>query len=327
MGIFTYLSKLLLSKRLNNIFLFKKNAAKDQVKILKLLLKFGEKTDYGSRFKFDKISNYQDFNKHVPVVNYEEFFPEIQKTLKGKNNNICPGSIKWFAKSSGTTNDKSKFIPVSDISLKDNHFKAGKDLLSCYLNNNKSSKLFDGRSLALGGSKQITPFDDNQMIFTGEAEVPPYKPPEPKIPETPKVEPPVVPKAEVFICPTREQELKNPVGKILEGNKKIVAYEQVGKECLMVTEDLTIPDQIIGNIPNAGTVTTTASIAVVATTSALLAKPFADLLLRVVKPTVKKVIKKIASLRGKNVKNESVRERRSEQRQRNSAIRKLKGKE
>ena len=128
MGIFTYLSKLLLSKRLNNIFLFKKNAAKDQVKILKLLLKFGEKTDYGSRFKFDKISNYQEFNKHVPVVNYEEFFPEIQKTLKGQNNNICPGSVKWFAKSSGTTNDKSKFIPVSDKSLKDNHFKAGKDL-------------------------------------------------------------------------------------------------------------------------------------------------------------------------------------------------------
>ena len=102
----------------------------------------------------------------MPVVNYEEFFPEIQKTLKGQNNNICPGSVKWFAKSSGTTNDKSKFIPVSDKSLKDNHFKAGKDLLSCYLNNNKSSKLFDGRSLALGGSKQITPFDDNQMIFT-----------------------------------------------------------------------------------------------------------------------------------------------------------------
>ena len=168
MGIFTYLSKFLLSKRLNNIFLFKKNATKDQVKILKLLLKFGEKTNYGSRFKFDKISNYQEFNKHVPVVSYEEFYPEIQKTLKGKSNNICPGSIKWFAKSSGTTNDKSKFIPVSDISLKDNHFKAGKDLLCSYLNNKKSSKLFDGRSLALGGSKQITPFDDNQMIFTGD---------------------------------------------------------------------------------------------------------------------------------------------------------------
>ena len=138
-------------------------------------------------------------------------------------------------------------------------------------------------------------YEPDQMIFTGEAEVPPYKPPEPEVPETPEVSAPVIPKEEVFVCPTREQELKNPVGKILEGNKKIVRYEQVGKECLMVTEKLTIPDQIIGNIPNAGMVTTTASIAVVATTSALLAKPVADLLLKVVSSTKKKVLKKIAS--------------------------------
>ena len=95
----------------------------------------------------------------------------------------------------------------------------------------------------------------------------------------------------------------------------------------MVTEQLSIPDQIIGNIPNAGAVTTTASIAVVATTSALLAKPLADLLLKVVKPTVKKVIKKIAVLRGKKTQTESVFERRQEQKVRNHAIRKLKGKE
>jgi len=170
-------------------------------------------------------------------------------------------------------------------------------------------------------------YEPDQMIFTGEAEVPPYKPPEPEVPETPEVSAPVIPKEEVFVCPTREQELKNPVGKILEGNKKIVRYEQVGKECLMVTEKLTIPDQIIGNIPNAGMVTTTASIAVVATTSALLAKPVADLLLKVVKPTVKKVLKKIATLRGKSPKVESLKERRGQQRIRNKAIRILKGRE
>ena len=91
----------------------------------------------------------------------------------------------------------------------------------------------------------------------------------------------------------------------------------------MVTENLSIPDQIVQNIPNPGVVTTTASIAVVATTSALLAKPLADLLLKVVKPTVKKVIKKIAAIRGKEVKVESVRDRRDEQRQRSAAIRAL----
>ena len=172
-------------------------------------------------------------------------------------------------------------------------------------------------------------YEPDQMVFTREAEVPKVKPPE--APKTPEVKAPetIVPPAETvkIECPTREQELKNPVGKILQGNKKITGYELVGKECLMVTEDLSIPDQIIGNIPNAGMVTTTASIAVVATTSALLAKPVADLLLKVVKPTVKKVLKKIASLRGKKSQVESVAERRDQQRIRNKAIRILKGKE
>ena len=151
---------------------------------------------------------------------------------------------------------------------------------------------------------------------------PPVNPPKPKVPETktPAVPKNAAPKAE---CPTREQQLKNPVGKILEGNKKVVGYEVVGKECLMVTEKLTIPDQIISNVPNAGAVTATASIAVVATTSALLAKPLADLLLKVVKPTVKKILKKVATLRGKKIPTLSSSERQAEQRQRNRAVKEL----
>jgi hypothetical protein len=151
---------------------------------------------------------------------------------------------------------------------------------------------------------------------------PPVNPPKPKVPETktPAVPKNTAPKTE---CPTREQQLKNPVGKILEGNKKVVGYEVVGKECLMVTEKLTIPDQIISNVPNAGAVTATASIAVVATTSALLAKPLADLLLKVVKPTVKKVLKKVATLRGKKIPTLSSSERQAEQRQRNRAVKEL----
>ena len=128
-------------------------------------------------------------------------------------------------------------------------------------------------------------------------------------------------------CPSRAQELKNPVGKIVEGNRKIVAYETVGKECLPVFETLSIPDQIVQNIPSAGMVTTTASIAVVATSSALLAKPLVDLLLKAVKPAVKKVMKKVAALRGKKTPVESVKDRRDQQRIRSHAIRKLKGKE
>ena len=168
-------------------------------------------------------------------------------------------------------------------------------------------------------------YDANKIKLEQEPPPPPaYK--APPAPEAPETKTPAVPKTtepEIPQCPTREQQLKNPVGKILEGNKKITGYELVGKECLMVTEQLSIPDQIIGNIPNAGSVTTTASIAVVATTSALLAKPLADLLLKVVKPTVKKVMKKIATLRGKKIPVQSSRERIAEQRQRNQAVKAL----
>ena len=172
-------------------------------------------------------------------------------------------------------------------------------------------------------------YEPERIVPTTEAPVPKTESPDkptPEVPKAPEVKPPPVNTAKID-CPTREQELKNPVGKILKGNEKITGYELVGKECLMVTEKLSIPDQIIGNIPNAGAITTTASIAVVATTSALVAKPFADLLLRVVKPTVKKIIKKIAAIRGKKTPTLSVRDRRDQQRLYSHALRKLKGKE
>ena len=171
-------------------------------------------------------------------------------------------------------------------------------------------------------------YDPNKLEITTKAPPPPaYKPPEaPAAPEAPA---PQVPKTEAPMpeCPSRAQQLKDPVGKIVEGNRKLVAYEMVGKECLPVFEELSIPDQIVENIPSPGMVTTTASIAVVATSSALLAKPLVDLLLKAVKPAVKKVMKKIAALRGKKIPPQSVREKQAEQRVRNHAIRKLKGKE
>ena len=173
------------------------------------------------------------------------------------------------------------------------------------------------------GTPNYSPLDYDPRrleVTTTSQPPPPYKPPESKPPETPKANtdtPPPPPPAE---CPTREQQLKNPVGKILENNKKIVRYETVGKECLPVFDNLNVPDQIIANLPSPGAVTVTASIAVVATTSALLAKPLADLLLKVVKPVTKKVVKKIATLRGKNPPVLSATERKSEQRDRNRAI-------
>ena len=181
-------------------------------------------------------------------------------------------------------------------------------------------------TLCDAGTPSYSPidYDANKIKLEQEPPKPPaYK--APPAPEAPETKTPEVPKTEAPMpdCPSRAQQLKDPVGKIVEGNKKIVAYEQVGKECLPVFETLSIPDQIVQNIPSAGMVTTTASIAVVATSSALLAKPLADLLLKVVKPVVKKVLKKVATLRGKKIPPQSVSERTAEQRQRNQAVKTL----
>ena len=176
------------------------------------------------------------------------------------------------------------------------------------------------------GTPSYSPLDYDPRrleITTTSPPPPPYKPPDTKPPAAPDSQSPPPPPPSKAECPSRAQELKNPVGKILEGNKKITGYETVGKECLPVFENLNIPDQIVQNIPSAGMITVTASIAVVATTSALLAKPLADLLLKVVKPVTKKVVKKIAALRGKKIPPQSVSEKIAEQRQRNQAVKTL----
>ena len=179
------------------------------------------------------------------------------------------------------------------------------------------------------GIPSFDPLDYNkdELEFEYEPQVPKVAPPE-KPEVTPPAATPDTGRAVTVNCPTEAQELKEPVGTLVDGGtKKITEYRLVGKECIPVKADIKIPDQIIQAIPSAGSVTTTASIAVVATTSALLAKPLADLLLKVVKPTVKKVIKKIAAIRGKSSPVESVKDRRDQQRIRSHAIRKLKGKE
>jgi hypothetical protein len=170
-------------------------------------------------------------------------------------------------------------------------------------------------------------YDPNKLDITREvrdnsAPVPPYKPPEPKTPKT------KAPKREVKKpdCPSDIQALQEPVGKVI-GDEIVVEHRLVPQGnswvCVTVKKEIDIPTQIIESIPSAGAVTATASIAVVATTSALLAKPLADLLLKAVKPTVKKVLKKIAALRGKKIPVQSLRERVAEQRQRNHALKLL----
>ena len=146
-------------------------------------------------------------------------------------------------------------------------------------------------------------------------------------PEVPKTEgPPVVPPSTAKVeCPTQEQLSKEPIGFLFDsGRKEVTGYRLEGTQCIREVRDVSIVQQALNGLPPTGTVITTGGIAVVATTSALLAKPFADILLKVIKPTVKKVLKKIATIRGKQMKILSVEERRAEQRDRNQAIAKLK---
>lgn len=127
------------------------------------LLNFAEDTEIGKTFGFTNIETYETFASRVPIVTYEELEPIITRTRKGEQNLFWPTEIRWFAKSSGTTNAKSKFIPVSSEALEDCHYKSGKDLLCLYLNNNPNSELFTGKSLRLGGSMDL--YEDNGSFF------------------------------------------------------------------------------------------------------------------------------------------------------------------
>ena len=153
----------ILKKRIHQIELFVKYPHEVQEELLFQLLKSAEQTVIGKKYDFTSIKNYDTFQERVPICTYEAFEPFIEQTRQGAQNIFWNTPIKYFAKSSGTTNAKSKFIPVSAEALENNHYKASKDLLALYLNNNEDSQLFVGKSLRLGGSKQL--YENNNTFF------------------------------------------------------------------------------------------------------------------------------------------------------------------
>ncbi len=161
--LFNSIASWLLKKRYHQIELFLKYPEEVQQEVLLQLLEIAEGTEIGLRYGFNSITNYETFKERVPLVSYEDIEPIIERTRRGEQNLFWPTSVKLFAKSSGTTNAKSKFIPVSLEALEDCHYKSGKDLLCLYLNNNENSQLFTGKSLRLGGSKEL--YEDNGSFF------------------------------------------------------------------------------------------------------------------------------------------------------------------
>jgi len=152
-----------LKQRIHQIELFLKYPNEVQEELLMNLLRSSENTILGKNYDYASIKSYQTFSERIPISSYEDIEPLIERTRKGEQNVLWETPIKWFAKSSGTTNAKSKFIPVSNQALEDCHYKGSKDLLCLYLNNNENSELFTGKSLRLGGSKQI--YEDNDTFF------------------------------------------------------------------------------------------------------------------------------------------------------------------
>ena len=157
-----------MKKRIHQIELFMKYPLEVQDEVLKRLLSTAQSTEFGKQYGFDDLINYDDYKDRVPVHTYEQLFPYIERQMRGEQNILWPSEIKWFAKSSGTTNARSKFIPVSPEALEDCHFKGGKDLLSLYVNNFPDTQIFSGKGLGVGGSHQVNEFDPSSSSFYGD---------------------------------------------------------------------------------------------------------------------------------------------------------------
>ncbi|MGB1003592.1 MAG: GH3 auxin-responsive promoter family protein [Salibacteraceae bacterium] len=155
-----------MKKRIHQIDLFIKYPEEVQLDWFKTLIKESENTLWGKEHNYSKIKSIEDFKKRVPLQDYNSLKPYIDKARDGQRDVLWPGETKWFAKSSGTTEDKSKFIPVTTEALETCHYKGGKDLISLYIKYMPDSKMFTGRGLVLGGSSEIN--KSNPSSYSGD---------------------------------------------------------------------------------------------------------------------------------------------------------------
>lgn len=147
----------IMKKRMHQIELFMKYPQEVQHEWMHKLVSTASETEFGEKYHFDSIHSYRDFQNRVPLQNYESLKPLIERIRRGEQDLLWPGEVKWFAKSSGTT-DKSKFLPVTKESLDGCHYKGGRDMVTLHCVNNPETQLFTGKNLALGGSSQADIF-------------------------------------------------------------------------------------------------------------------------------------------------------------------------
>ena len=154
MFLFNSLAKSFFSNRLHSIDYFRANPHEVQEKVFTTLLATAKDTEFGKKYKFGTIKNQVQFRQQVPIFTYEDLFPYIERMMQGEQNILWSSPIAKFSKSSGTTNARSKFIPISEESLQACNFRGGKDMIALYLTNYPSSKILTGKSLSIGGSLQ-----------------------------------------------------------------------------------------------------------------------------------------------------------------------------
>lgn len=157
----------LMKKRIHQIDLFIKYPHEVQGEWFKKLIDAGQHTEWGRKHGYSDITSLRQFQQQVPVNRYDGLKPYIDRMRQGEQNILWNSDIKWFAKSSGTTSDRSKFIPVSTESLEECHYKGGKDLLALYFHNHPDTKIFDGRGLGMGGSHQFQEIN-NEAYYVGD---------------------------------------------------------------------------------------------------------------------------------------------------------------
>ena len=150
----TGIARHLFSSRWHELERHNSEAEELQHEVLSRLIERAKDTEYGRYHRFGDMKTYEDFVHNNPVNSYEELKGQIDRMRHGEEDILWPGRVKWYAKSSGTTNDKSKFIPVSKEGLNRLHYKGGADVVAIYLRNNPESRMFDGKGLILGGSHQ-----------------------------------------------------------------------------------------------------------------------------------------------------------------------------
>ncbi|MCF8330820.1 MAG: GH3 auxin-responsive promoter family protein [Bacteroidales bacterium] len=166
MPIFNSLISWFMKKRMHQIELFVRYPHDVQEEWFQQLIKEARYTEWGRKYDYSTIRNRDQFQERVPISTYDDLKPYIDRIRKGEQNILWNTEIRWFAKSSGTTAGKSKFIPVSTEAIEETHFRGGKDLLSFYCTNYPDTRLFDGKALGLGGSHYINEYDN--MSFYGD---------------------------------------------------------------------------------------------------------------------------------------------------------------